>query len=244
MNAWLIPLVAVFAAALWGQRPSVNVEGAVYSQYIWRGLIVTDGPVLQTSTTADYKRLYLNVWTNQDLTETIWRAIKLGELYFDGGYDHPLGERTTISSGVILYTFPNAPDAPTTELYTGVSFETTLKPSVRAYFDVQSVKGVYLTFDVGHVIPMPELRRSVKWGVELAAGVGWGSKAENLGYFGAPKAGLSDVHPTVALPFEIGPKLRIVPKLGYAAVLCEPLRHSGARAAHGFFGGASVDYTF
>lgn len=244
MKVKTLIIAAVALAAAAAERPAVSVEGTVYSQYVWRGLVFTDGPVLQTSTTATYRRAHLNVWTNQDLTQANQRRGKVNELDFDAGYDQQLGERATLSGGVIRYTFPNTPWASTTELYSGISFGGWLHPSARGYFDVQSADGAYLTFDVSHAFALPKPSAKVAWSLELAGGAGWGSKSHNAYYFGTRQAALADLHPTAALPFTIGAKVRVTPRIGYATVLSDALRGAALNSTHGFFGGVSFAYTF
>lgn len=82
------------------------------------------------------------------------------------------------------------------------------------------------------------------WRLELAGGAGWGSKSHNLYYFGTRAAGMADLHPTLALPFAFGEKLRLTPRLGSATVLDHGLRDCAANSAHGFFGGVSLACTF
>jgi len=64
-------------------RPSLTFEATPLSQYVWRGLVLTNGPVLQTSITVIYRGAHLNVFTNQDLNGVNGRRGKVGELDFD-----------------------------------------------------------------------------------------------------------------------------------------------------------------
>ena len=224
-------------------RPVYSVESSVFSQYVWRGMLPTNGPVLQNSVTALWRGAHLNMWTNLDLNSANGRRGKFNEVDFDAGYDRSL-EKVGFSAGAIRYTFPNTPFAATTELYAGATLAVPLRPAVKAYFDVDGIRGAYVTFDVSHAVPMPKPHPSVGWSVELAAGAGWGSNGCSRSYFGVHQQGLMDVHPGLAVPVSLGKRWRLTPRLGYAALARSALRLSGVAAPHGFAAGLVLGFTY
>lgn len=244
MKKYAILLSAACATVLLAeQRPSATVEVGTYSQYIWRGMVITDGPVLQSSSTIDYRGYHLNVFTNTDLDSVNQRRGKVSELDFDAGYSRTF-EKATVSAGLIHYTFPNTSVPSTTELYGGVGLAGPLHPSFKVYVDVGAIDGAYATFDVSHTLVLPRLRPNITWAAELSAGLGAGTSGYNTGYFGVSRTGLVDVHPGLALPIAFGKRLRITPRVGYAAVVDSALRKSLVARAHGFYYGLSLAYTF
>jgi hypothetical protein len=106
---------------------AISAESGMFSQYVWRGMLPTNGPVLQNSVTALWRDAHLNMWTNQDLDAANGRRGKFIEVDFEAGYESPL-EKAGFSAGVIRYTFPNTPAAPTTEVYAGATLAVLLRP--------------------------------------------------------------------------------------------------------------------
>jgi hypothetical protein len=234
-------LLAATGIAPAADGPSFTFEATPLSQYVWRGLVLTNGPVLQTSSTLTYRGAHLNVFTNQDLNGVNGRRWKVDELDFDLGYDYARN-KTTLSAGAIHYQYPSTIAASTTELYAGVGFAGPLNPSVRGYFDVASMRGGYVTADVSHSVSLPKLASDVTWKAVLAAGAGCGSANHNAAYYGVKRLALADLHPTLSLPLSRG-KYRLTPRLGYGMLLDPALRGGRATKAHGFSGGVGFAFT-
>jgi hypothetical protein len=242
----IIRMVAVLtvwaASSAAADRPVFSAESSVFSQYVWRGMLPTNGPVLQNSATALWRGAHLNLWTNLDLNSANGRRGKFNEVDFDAGYDRSL-EKAGFSAGLIRYTFPNTPAGATTELYAAATLAVPLRPAVKAYFDVDGIRGTYVTFDVSHSVAMPKPRPQVSWSVELAAGAGWGSSGYSRSYFGVHERGLMDFHPSLAVPVSLGKRWRVTPRISYAALARKTLRDSEVPAAHGFVAGVAVGFT-
>lgn len=222
------------------ERPAFSVEATPYTKYIWRGAVITNGPVVQTSTTAEYRGAHINVFTNQDLNRVNGVRGKVNELDFDAGYDYQREqEHITLSGGVIRYTYPNTAYLSTTEIYTGLSASVPLHPSVRAYFDVGTVRGTYITFDVFHGVALPRLSSRVGWRAAVTAGAGCGSSRHNAAYYGVAQSALADLHPAASLTFIFG-RVELTPKLGYSMLLDPALRRGPGHRAHGFYSGVSL----
>jgi len=236
--ATLLAAIGVVPAA---DRQSFTFEATPLSQYAWRGLVLTNGPVLQTSSTVNYRGAHVNVFTNQDLNGVNGRRGKVNELDFDLGYDYAR-DRATLSAGTIHYTYPNTTAASTTELYAGVRLAGPLNASVRGYFDVAAIRGGYVTADVAHSVGLPKLAPDVTWEAVLAAGAGCGSANHNAAYYGVKRLALADLHPSLSLPLSRG-KFRLTPRLGYGMLLDPALRGGRAAKAHGFSGGVSFALT-
>jgi hypothetical protein len=242
---FLLSSVAVLCGAAGLQaadRPGVNVEASAYNQYVWRGMVITDGPVLQTSTTAGYRAFHLNLFTNTDLGSVNGRRGKFSEVDYDMGYDYS-AEKMTLSGGAIRYTFPNTPYASMTELYGGASFAVPLRPSVKAYVGVGAISGTYVTCDFSHAFTLLKPRPNVTWSAEVTAGLGAGSSGYNQRNFGPRGAAMVDFHPAFSAPVKVGSRVRITPRIGYASMVDRALRCSGTAKAHNFFAGLSFSLT-
>jgi len=240
-SAMVASMLAAAAVARAGDGPTVRFVLTPLSQYSFRGMMMTNGPVLQASATAEYRGAHVTVFTNQDMDRVNARRWKVGELDLDAGYDYTR-EKATISGGVIRYTFPNTTYVSTTELYAGVSSSLPLHPSVRGFFDVDAFNGVYVTFDAYHGVTLYRARAKVKWEAVLSAGAGLGSANHNVAYYGARQAGMADVHPTLTLPLTLG-RWKLTPTLGYVTLLTGALRRGFVPQAHNFFGGVGLAFT-
>lgn len=226
-------------AAYAQSHPSLDVEASTFSQYIWRGMVLTNGPVFQTSTTGQYRGAHLNIFTNNDLDSANRRRGKFSEVDYDFGYDYTV-ERTTVSAGLIHYTFPNTEIDSTTELYAVAALNMPLHPSVKLFSDAGVINGSYASFDIAHSIAMPKLHPAMPWSTEFTAGFGAATKGFNRGYFGVERAGLVDFHPAIALPIALGPRFRLTPRAGYSGVVGSALGASETARAHGFYCGISL----
>ncbi|MCC7497898.1 MAG: hypothetical protein IT160_09995 [Bryobacterales bacterium] len=220
-------------------HPSLDLETSALSQYVWRGIILTNGPLLQTSATADYRGVHLNILANNDLESSNGRRGEFSELDYEIGYDHH-AERATLSCGLIHYTFPSTHEESTTELYAGAGFAVPLHPSVKVYSDVGAIHGTYVSFDLAHSIALPKLGPNKPWSAEFSAGAGAASKGFNRGYYGVERAGVVDFHPAIALPVSLGSRIRLTPRVGYSGVASSLLRPSEAPKAHNFYFGVSL----
>jgi hypothetical protein len=243
----LVAIAASLLAATGIAQPedsqSFSIEATAANQYIWRGVVVTDGPVLQTSTTIGYRGAHFNLFTNQDLNRVNERRGKVNELDFDLGYDYTVrAAHVTVSGGAIRYEFPYATDGSTTEMYTGVTAALPLHPSARVFFDVGANHGRYVTVDASHTVSLPRLGSRLNWGAMVSAGAGCGSASHNAFYYGVARFAMADLHPSAALSFGYG-KFRLTPRLNYGMLLGPALRRGPAAKVHNLYGGVSLSYT-
>lgn len=103
-------------APLWADNLSATL--ALTSDYVFRGVSLTDGPALQGS--IDYafdNGFYIGSWTsNYDYDSTTNR-----ELDFYLGYSKTIGNRIVISAGVSRYTFFKEHEIDYNEYHVGLS---------------------------------------------------------------------------------------------------------------------------
>ncbi len=199
--------VKMFAALLLGAALCTVPERAVaqaeigaqvdlFSAYVWRGLSLTNKPVLQP-----------DVWVsfpagNASITVGGWSSIDLGR-YDDVDDDisesgaissfnyaefdpyaeiaFPVG-KSTLTFGATAYIYPNDADSPdiandfgllttesnTLELYGKAGFDVPLAPEVSIYYDVDKIKGAYIEAAASHDLPLSE-----KLALSLGALVGF-----------------------------------------------------------------------
>lgn len=222
-------------------HPSVGVATGYNSHYIWRGIALTDGPVMQSELSAEYKGLSFIAWNNMDLDSVNDLQWQVNEIDLIVGYDWSVRD-FGLSVGVVHYTFPSTAFAATTELYVGVSAPVPLSPTVTFNFDVDEVDGEYITFDVSHSFGLPTASEKITWSLDLGFGFGYGSADYNSGYFGVQRGGMVDYHPTVALPLSIG-KFTLTPAFGYSALGGQRLKNVVDKNST-LFGGVTAGFTF
>ena len=151
----------------------VNVD--LFSHYVWRGFVLTDGFAVQPSVFVSTKGLTVTSWSSWSSTDAgcfdadDCPALREHDLTVD--YTKPLAG-ASVSVGYINYLFPpyrteaaKAADAVgvTNEIYGGITFTAPANPFVKAYVDVDgdddvgdTSRGTYLQFGVSQPIPLAE----------------------------------------------------------------------------------------
>lgn len=226
--------VGAGASAEDAERPTVGADVAVVSKYVWRGLILTDDPVLQPSLTVGYKGLGLNVWANTDLTDVNGTPGEVNELDYTLDYSFSV-KKVNLSVGAIQYTFPHTSFEPTTELYGTAALDVLFSPTVKIYWDVDEVGGVYGTVGIGHSFPLKEVK-GITPSLDLSGSLGYATSGWNEGYYGVKSSGLVDLLLTVGLPVPIDGHLSITPYLSYSQVIDGDLKNAVAHDKATFFG--------
>ena len=143
-----IPILAALVTLFTPARASggdwhFELSTTFASQYLWRGFVLNDTPVLQPAVSFGYKGLSITSWSNfahrgpngQNWTEH--------DLSVD--YAHHVG-KLGLSAGYILYWFPDLTSAQgnrSQEFYAGVAFDAPLNPSFTFYRDVDQGDGNY-----------------------------------------------------------------------------------------------------
>lgn len=226
--------VAAGASAEEAARPSVGADISVISKYVWRGLILTDDPVLQPSLTVEYKGLGLNVWANTDLTDVNGTPGETNELDYTLDYTFSV-KKVTLGVGVIQYTFPHTDFEPTTELYGTAALDVLLAPTVKIYWDVDEVGGVYGTVGIGHSFPLREVK-GITPSLDLSGSLGYATSGWNEGYYGVKSSGLVDLLLTVGLPIPIDGHLSVTPYISYSQLIDGDLKDAVEDDNATFFG--------
>ena len=230
-RANVLGTVLVVTGALAGAAPAgaqaIGADASLYSSYVWRGLSLTNKPVLQPD-------LYVTFpLRNASVTVGGWANIDLGQ-YDDpdddisesGGLSSfnfaefdpwaeisfPLGEKLTLTGGVTAYIYPNdaglTSDFNTVELYGKAALDVLLSPKLNFYYDVDKIDGAYIEGSVSHTLQLGE-----KVGLALGALAGFSEGQDaDLDAFGNPQAdffnfvdnGLTHVDLSAGLPLTAG----------------------------------------
>jgi len=222
--------------------PSISADITVASKYVWRGLILTDDPVLQPSLTVDYKALNLNVWGNTDLTDVNGTSGETNELDYTLSYSFSVN-KVNLTLGVIQYTFPHTDIEPTTEIYGSAGMDMLLSPTVSVYYDSDEVGGLYGTVGISHSFALGEVYKGIAPSLDLSGSIGYATSNWNEGYYGVNSSGLVDLLLTAGLAIPIDEHLSVGPFVSFSHVIDSELQDAVDDDNATFFG-ATLSYAF
>jgi len=211
-------------------KVDVEVTLDYVTQYIWRGQQLNPDPSFQPGVNLGFGNFTAMFWagslrlTGSDGEEYGFVEVDLGLDYSD---KFPDCKKISYSVGFFHYDFPNSPVPDTVEIYGGLSFDAPLNPSLICYLDVDEADGLYLQFSLNH--GFGEILRicNTPIGMEIGAGLGWGSDSYNKYYWGVSQSSLSDFSLSASFPFEIC-DWTISPGVNFSTVVGEGLRDSNA----------------
>lgn len=139
----LAALVALFLSSRAG-GVEVRYEMRLLSHYVWRGITLTDDPVLQPSVTIDHENgLSFAAWGNADLGDDNDTPWELNETRLAVDYARRLG-RLELAAGAVEYLFPNTPFPGTREVYLRAGVDAAVSPRLELHYDVDELEGGYL----------------------------------------------------------------------------------------------------
>jgi hypothetical protein len=149
-------------------QTQLGVDAGLFSSYVWRGLTMTNKPVLQPaaylSIPVGNAAVTLGAWSNIDLGKYDDPADDISESGGSSGFNFseidpyaevsfPVG-KTTLTGGVLGYVYPNSDSAPnssgltsdanTAEIYGKLGLDVPLSPELSVYYDVSKVNGAYI----------------------------------------------------------------------------------------------------
>jgi hypothetical protein len=210
---------------------SVGASADLLSKYVWRGQNLVDDWVLQPGASIGYKNLTASVWGNLDLTDENYHKGEFSEvdLTLDYTGQVPGVDFLSYSLGFINYDFPVSGGGDDTwEFYWGFGLDVPASPSVTVFHDVDEAEGTYISFGVGHSFENVVDLGSDTWlGVDLSAGIGWGSGGYNESYWTVNKSAMNDLVLSAAFPFEIA-GFAITPSVNYVTLMSDEIRSPNA----------------
>jgi uncharacterized protein (TIGR02001 family) len=173
-----IGLALAATAALPGYVSGIEAryDLGFYSHYVWRGITLTDDPVLQPSIELAHRSGFsLTVWGNVDLGDANDNAGDFNELDLTLEYAWRL-ERLELAVGLTEYTFPNTPFSGTREAFARLTRIGAISPCLTAYYDLDEYKDVYanLALELG-------TRLNRRWRFSVAASAGYAGEGFAIG---------------------------------------------------------------
>jgi len=220
LAAAAIGIAALLPTAHADERPiSLEASADVVSKYVWRGMLLTDDPVVQPGLTLSGYGLSLNVWGSVDLTDLnendIDAEYRLQELDYTASYAISPMEGLDLEGGFIWYTFPGTVFDDTGEVYGSVALSSIpLSPTLTVYYDVDEVEGYYGTFALGHSFELTEALS-----LDLGASIAYADEEYNEAYFGVDDDGLNDLALSASLSYTVNEYVAVSATVGYSEIL-------------------------
>ncbi len=197
---------------------SVSLDVALYSKYIWRGIDFVDDWVAQPAFTAGIGNFSVGAWADYNLTDQINLKNKVDEVDLWADYTFSFG-KFSVPLGIALYTFPNTSFEQTTELYTGVSYDWIVTPSVMINWDVDEAHGFYFKGALDYSLDLPKISDVVGWSLGVGASIAYGTNDHNSYYYATDKGAFTDYIFYVTLPFSIGEYVTISPEVYFTGLV-------------------------
>jgi Bacterial protein of unknown function (Gcw_chp) len=251
-------LVAALASAVPASaQVTIGWDAAAFSSYVWRGLSLTNKPVLQPD-------LYLTIPVGgASLTAGGWSSIDIGK--YDGANDISEGGGTsafnltefdwwaelaipagpvTITPGATGYIYPNdagiTKSSNTVEIYAKLSAAGPFSPKLSAYYDVDKVKGIYVEGGISHGFPLGPNS------LTLGALAGWSHDMQPSSDPSANFAdnGLTHVDLSASLPLTLG-SLSLTPSVHGVINVDEWTKYTKANSKSDFkiWGGFTLSWS-
>jgi hypothetical protein len=218
----LAPLAnfAFCPGSLTASELSLGAELDGNSRYVWRGLALNDGPVLQPSAWVSLAGFTVTPWANFAFREDDAPA-GFNELDVTLDYSRDISD-LTVTPSFSAYLYPNQADAPPTgELALALSYAVgPVRICTDHSVDLIATPGAYfgdagLSFDSDLV---PDLT------VEASAYAGWGSARFNEANIGVNRAALNAAGADLAMAWSPGGLFYLRPHAALSVLLDRELR--------------------
>ena len=211
-------LVGILAGSSLAEEPKVSGFASVdvMSNYVWRGIKVSNSWVVQPSVGIGYGGFAANIWGNYDSD--------VAEATSNGDTSH--GEMTevdvtlsytktfdklTLGGGYIYYAFDGFND--TQEVYVTASYDTLLSPALTVYYDYDEGNGAFIIASIGHTFKLPR-----DMSLKLGALASYNIENGIMGFDedGDKFSNFYNAEVNAALAIPLTKALSITPKLAYS----------------------------
>ena len=229
LRAVLLAAGASLYAVAGHAQAEIGADVSVFSSYVWRGLPLTNKPVLQpavyVSIPVGSASITLGGWSSIDIGKyddpVSDRSESGGSSAFNYAEFDPYGEvsftagKATLTGGITAYIYPNDASAPgfglitkdfnTVEIYGKASLDVPLAPSVNIYYDVDKIKGAYIEGGISHSFAASE-KVSVDLGALAGFSAGQGiNDSDPTEFSNFADDGLTHVDLSGGVSFSAGP---------------------------------------
>jgi hypothetical protein len=207
-------------------QATFGVDLDLFSSYVWRGLTLTNKPVLEpgvwVSFPAGNASITAGGWANidigqyddaSDISESGGTsAFNLAEFDPYAEVSFPVGN-ATLTGGVTGYIYPNddpglTSDFNTWELYGKAGLDVPLSPELSIYYDIDKINGAYIEGNISHSLAASE-RVSIDLGATAGFSAGQDADLDDLGtpqadFFNFAENGFTHLDLSAGVPFTVG----------------------------------------
>jgi len=229
---------------------SASADVSFMSNYVWRGLKLSEDWVIQPSVTFSIAGFSANLWANWDSDyEVGGDRGELTETDYTLSYGFSPVEKVSLEGGYIYYGLEGIPD--TQELYVSASADVLLSPSVTLYWDIDEGNGGFMVLSVGHSFALPDLGtvKGASFDVGASASVDFDNKVMGPGKDGNEFTNFYNGEISASLGLPIGQFVTISPMIAYSFPLSKDAK--AAMEAISFdmdkdilYGGVNVSASF
>lgn len=227
-----------------GAEASVGID--VNSAYVWRGLTLNDGPVVQPWVEVSLPNGFgVNVWTNVDLGDYhgTREEGEVSEVDFILFYGDAVGP-VELGVGYTEYLCPHQTDeeggalAGTREVgaNAGMELVSGLSARIMVYYDIDEVKGLYAALGMTYGF---EATKALN--LELDTSAGYAGEEWAVGNSGGVEGGLHEYTLSLRATYTLRESLEVGATVSHTGSLSEDVL---PEQETGTYGGASVAYSF
>lgn len=180
--AWAA-LGTALALAVPAAAPAAEVayELGFASAYVWRGITLTDGPLLQPAVRISHQSgVSLDLWGNVDLDDDNDLAGEIGEVRITVDYGHRFGA-LELGGGLTEYLYPNTPYPGTREVYVRSAFHAAVTPKLELFYDFDEIQGLYARISLAWQRPL-----GANWRSTLEASAAYAESGFSVSGEGGP----------------------------------------------------------
>lgn len=204
-----------------GEDFEFGVEADFVSQYVWRGIALSDGPVLQPSMWFSAYGATFTVWGNFVLNDEANQG-QLNEIDFNLGYVYQ-HKNFFIGSLFLFYLYPHQDVAATGEGSVILGFQKgPFKIFTVQLVDIVAAPGAY--FGLAGASFEKELHS--RFSLKTSLGVGWANGKFNEVYFEVPKAKANVLAWTLDFNWAVRDPLFLRPHMKVTTLLSSNLKES------------------
>lgn len=189
LGSTLIAASCAFATSASAGDVSVSTTIDYTTDYVFRGVSLAESAI-QPGVEVSFGDAYVGAWASTGIGDA--SVVAADELDVYAGYGFELGGDLSADVGVTYYHYPqlggffDEGDAGTIEVYTGLSYDTALSPSIYGYYDF-TLEAFTVEGSVGHSL---ELGGKSSLDLGLSAGLvdgdgfsyEYGQASASLGY--------------------------------------------------------------
>ena len=202
-----------------GDRPiSLSLSVDAVSKYVWRGMLLTDDPVLQPDVAISGYGFTLDAWGSVDTTDINEQGdeeYRFQEVDYTLSYAFSPAPCVDVDAGVIYYDFPGTELPSTKEIYAGISYSgLPVTLGITGYHDLDESDGLYISAGLSRDFTLTD-----DLTLALGATLGWGDEDNNAFYFGPSESGIADAGLTAGLVYTLTESMSVSVFAAYSEII-------------------------